>query len=572
MIEKNAGEKMRRTKHMERDRTATIDKKLKTAVEQIRNGEESGFGTLYSRTYRYVYSKAKFLTGEEQEALDLMQEVYLAAYKNIGSLKNINSIYAWLGAITLRQSSKLFRKNKRNVLMSESEADIFEEIPDRELAVEDRLEKEGEIDAIRECISKLSEEQRAVVLAYYYEERRIEEIADILDVSEGTVKSRLYLARKHLRASLTEVEKKQGYKLYSICLPAVLAAIGVLSSDKSLTVQASQCVYADTCTRLGIQPIKSVLKELRNFAQDSEHTRGTVERAAKHSEKFSAESGQTAAKVPEYTGRSAAKAAGKTAGKAAGEAAGRAAMSGGVKAAIVALCILGAAAAGVGGYFWYSSVQTAKKIEALEAENKRLEEESAKKAEEQAAAKEKEKEEETVEETGEETAPEPVEDTGTETQENTPEETVVNFQDVYISILQTESTGGMGVEDGFTFWGYYLYDMDNNGIPELIIHKGYSGDHKAFYFYSYDIQTQSAYYAGSVYSPRGGCYPVIDSPGVIVSARLGMTGTGNVVYLENKTFVTGEVIENFDDESYFESVGEINGGYEATDYSPLYNY
>ena len=65
---------------------------------------------------------------------------------------------------------------------------------------------------------------------------------------------------------------------------------------------------------------------------------------------------------------------------------------------------------------------------------------------------------------------------------------------------------------------------------------------------------------------------MIDSPGVIVSARLGMTGTGNVVYLENKTFVTGEVIENFDDESYFESVGEINGGYEATDYSPLYNY
>ena len=419
--------------------------------------------------------------------------------------------------------------------MPESEADIFEEIPDRELAVEDRLEKEGEIDAIRECISKLSEEQRAVVLAYYYEERRIEEIADILDVSEGTVKSRLYLARKHLRASLTEVEKKQGYKLYSICLPAVLAAIGVLSSDKSLTVQASQSVYADTCTRLGIQPIKSVLKELRNFAQDSEHTRGTVERAA-------------------------------------GEAAGRAAMSGGVKAAIVALCILGAAAAGVGGYVWYSSAQTAKKIEALEAENKRLEEESAKKAEEQASAKEKEKEEEAVEETGGETATEPGEDTGTETQESTPEETVVNFQDAYISILQTESTGGMGVEDGFTFWGYYLYDMDNNGIPELIIHKGYSGDHKAFYFYSYDIQTQSAYYAGSVYSPRGGCYPVIDSPGVIVSARLGMTGTGNVVYLENKTLVTGEVIENFDDESYYESVGEINGGYEATDYSPLYNY
>ena len=106
-----------------------------------------------------------------------------------------------------------------------------------------------------------------------------------------------------------------------------------------------------------------------------------------------------------------------------------------MKAAIVALCILGAAAAGVGGYFWYSSVQTAKKIEALEAENKRLEEESAKKAEEQAAAKEKEKEEETVEETGEETAPEPVEDTGTETQENTPEETVVNFQDVHISVF-----------------------------------------------------------------------------------------------------------------------------------------
>ncbi len=61
-----------------------VDLELKEAVEQMRNGEESGFGTLYSRTYRYVYSKAKFLTGEEQEALDLMQEVYLAAYKISG--------------------------------------------------------------------------------------------------------------------------------------------------------------------------------------------------------------------------------------------------------------------------------------------------------------------------------------------------------------------------------------------------------------------------------------------------------------------------------------------------------
>lgn len=78
-----------------------------------------------------------------------MQEVYLAADKNIGTLKNINSVYAWLGAITLRQSSNLNRRKKHNVLLPEAEEELFAKIPDSEERIEDRMAKEAGVPAIR---------------------------------------------------------------------------------------------------------------------------------------------------------------------------------------------------------------------------------------------------------------------------------------------------------------------------------------------------------------------------------------------------------------------------------------
>ena len=122
----------------------------------------------YIHTYQFVYARAKFTVLDEHEAQDLMQEVYLAAYRNIGSLKNTDSIYSWLGGITLRQGMKLVNRKKRNILLSEDQESVFEDLPDESRGTEERIARAEEVQIMKDCICELSEEQRA-----RSEERRV---------------------------------------------------------------------------------------------------------------------------------------------------------------------------------------------------------------------------------------------------------------------------------------------------------------------------------------------------------------------------------------------------------------
>lgn len=229
-----------------------LNQEVLQAIEQLKKGEQEGFNTLYSNTYNYVYSRAKYSINDEQEVFDLMQEVYVSVYKNISSLKDADSLYAWLGSITVRQGAKMANKRKHQVLVSEENESMFEQVPDEEL-IEEQLANEQDAEAIKECIAGLSEEQRIAVMAYYYDGLKVEEIAELSGVSVGTIKSRLYAARKYLKESITELEKKQGYKLHSFGAPTLMLAIKLLLDGSQMSGEKAQAIYNSVCAQVGIQ-------------------------------------------------------------------------------------------------------------------------------------------------------------------------------------------------------------------------------------------------------------------------------------------------------------------------------
>ena len=323
----------------------SVEPELREAIERLKSGDQDAFHIFYIHTYQFVYARAKFTIRDEHEAQDLMQEVYLAVYRNIGSLKNTDSVYSWLGGITLRQGMKLVNRKKRNILLSEDQEGMFEDLPDESRGTEERIARAEEIQIMKDCIYELSEEQRAVVLAYYYDEMKVEEIARLLEISEGTVKSRLYHARKRLKASLVELEKKQGYRLYSISIPAVLAAVGYLLGENTITAEAAGGIYSGICSCAG----------MKNMTENTaSNTVGNI------------------------AGNTVGTAAGNAAGKAVRTAAGKAA---GLTAKKLALIILGIAAGaaliGATIYIWYRALNAAKDAEQLRADENRQEEQSA---------------------------------------------------------------------------------------------------------------------------------------------------------------------------------------------------
>lgn len=437
----------------------SVEPELREAIEKLKAGNQEAFHIFYMYTYQFVYARAKFTVRDEHEAQDLMQEVYLAAYKNIGSLKNTDSVYSWLSGITLRQGMKLVNRKKRNILLSEDQEGMFEWLPDESRGAEERIAREEEIQIMKDCIYELSEEQRAVILAYYYDEMKVEEIARLLEISEGTVKSRLYHARKRLKASLEELEKKQGYRMYSISIPAVLAAVGYLLGENTITAEAAGGVYSGICSCAG----------MINMAAGAENGGGGTPGADNSA---SGKIPSVGASKVRKAGRAVSDPAGNMPGNAAGRAvrtaAGKAAGMTGKKLALIILGIAaGAALIGATIYIWYRALNAAKDAEQLRADENR--------------------QEETLAEDVPEEIPEAEDGQTPEEDEEDPE---TYYREILDEYRQAEAEGYTGpasrykyvIEElfdynyettWFTYDGEPLYyaivDISNDGYPELFL-------------------------------------------------------------------------------------------------------
>lgn len=230
-----------------------MDKSLIDAIQLMAEGKEDGFNMVYSETYNHVYFRAKSYMKNEEDALDLVQIVYVEAYRNIGSLQTPEALFGWLDGITYRQGMKQYRK-KKDVLLSEEGEGIFETIETEDISSMPELtaEQKETSKIIRELIEELPVLQKIAMIAYYFDNLSVGQIAEIQECSEGTVKSRLNYGRKYLRERIEEKEKKEGYRLHVFALPTLYFAIKMLAEETTMTVQAAQGVYNASCEATGL--------------------------------------------------------------------------------------------------------------------------------------------------------------------------------------------------------------------------------------------------------------------------------------------------------------------------------
>lgn len=208
------------------------------AVELAKRREEAGYQFLYESTYRDKYYIALKYMKNEDDALDVLQDAYMKAFDKLDTLYEAEKFPAWLGMIVANTAKNALAK-KKPVLFSEmgtenEDGDAFEyQIEDENIGNQPELSytKEETRELVQQLIDSLSEEQRLCILMFHIEEMSIREIAEILDCSENTVKSRLNYGRKNLKTKAEELEKR-GYKLYGIApLPLLLYLLRVECTD-----------------------------------------------------------------------------------------------------------------------------------------------------------------------------------------------------------------------------------------------------------------------------------------------------------------------------------------------------
>ncbi len=173
-------------------------------IEKAVNGDVAAFEQLIEPYMQKAYNIALGVTANPHEAEDAAQEALIKAYNSIGNFSGNSSFYTWLYRIVYNCALDMLRKKHRSPLglfalhSSENEDEEIPIVDDRPLPEESVIK--GELcHEVRRALSMLKESYRIVVVLRDMEGLNYEEIANILDISEGTVKSRIHRGRESLK-------------------------------------------------------------------------------------------------------------------------------------------------------------------------------------------------------------------------------------------------------------------------------------------------------------------------------------------------------------------------------------
>jgi RNA polymerase sigma-70 factor (ECF subfamily) len=170
-------------------------------AKRCRNGDAEAFEELYRQHAGRLFNLACRMAGSAQEAEDLLQEVFLHAYRKLGSFRGDSSLGTWLYRLGMNHCLDFLRSRQARMgqqtdsLDEEGAAEPHSPVPSTPLAV-------NRVDLER-AISRLPEGCRAAFLLHDVEGFEHHEVAAILGVSEGTSKSQVHKARMKLRGMLT---------------------------------------------------------------------------------------------------------------------------------------------------------------------------------------------------------------------------------------------------------------------------------------------------------------------------------------------------------------------------------
>lgn len=171
----------------------------KEIIVKIQYGDMNALGELFEMYKNESFKYSYLITGDKYTSEDIVQETFITCYFHIKSLKNVEQFRSWFFKILTRIAWRYAKKQKKSVPVD----NIFEKLQNKN--IDESIEKyiiNQQSQMLRTEIENLELKQRTVIILYYFNGLSVKEIANIIGCFEGTVKSRLYSARKKLKCSL----------------------------------------------------------------------------------------------------------------------------------------------------------------------------------------------------------------------------------------------------------------------------------------------------------------------------------------------------------------------------------
>ena len=169
-------------------------------VRRLQDGDVQALGKLFRKHRQLVYRTALGITHDTRAAEDILQECFVRLHRYADSVDPERPLAPWLYRVTVNLAYDWSKKRRTQPL--DNILEWLSGLPNAFPAPDRRAETQETLRMVREAVADLPPIHRAVVVLFYVENLSVEEIANVMELPAGTVKSRLYYARKHLRDAL----------------------------------------------------------------------------------------------------------------------------------------------------------------------------------------------------------------------------------------------------------------------------------------------------------------------------------------------------------------------------------
>lgn len=203
------------------------------------SGEQKAFDELYAATVETAYYTATLVLTSQEDIADALQISYMKAFAHIGELEHPESFEKWLKKIVINECRNYLRDNGKHIFSTVYIGGSYDDVEGSDLTVD--IAGNGELRrTLDEILSSLPEKQRVCVNLFYYEKYSVAEIAALLGISEGTVKSRLHYGRRTLERKYKR--SSEGKRFYGVAVVPAVAALLAYKAGKSSAPAAVKAV------------------------------------------------------------------------------------------------------------------------------------------------------------------------------------------------------------------------------------------------------------------------------------------------------------------------------------------
>ncbi len=170
----------------------------RSIVDRARTGDLDAFEEIVRARMDAVYRLSFAILGNEADARDAAQDTFVAAWRQIGRLQDVDRFEAWMQRIAVNAARMVHRSRRRRGVREIPAAEVAAAAPDR------AAPEPADVRSLSVALRALPIEQREILVLHHLEGRSVADLAGILEIPIGTVKSRLHTARAALQRAIDQ--------------------------------------------------------------------------------------------------------------------------------------------------------------------------------------------------------------------------------------------------------------------------------------------------------------------------------------------------------------------------------